>query len=46
MLADPKSMLVSADNVHCFNCTFLYDGMEVDGSEWLALMRREPRPSH
>lgn len=42
LLANPASNLVLAENVHCTNCTFLYDGMEVDSVEWIALMRRVP----
>lgn len=44
LLADPASVLLLAENVHCADCTFLYDGMEVDSSEWIALLRRAPTP--
>ena len=29
------------DHVTFLNCTFLYDGMEVAGSEWVAFMSQE-----
>jgi hypothetical protein len=29
------------ERVMFVNCIFLYDGMEVDGAEWLAFMSRE-----
>lgn len=31
-------------NVTFVNCVFLYDGMEVSGSEWLAFMSMERMP--
>lgn len=38
--AGPKSNFDYASNVAFLDCTFLYDGMEVDSHEWIALMRR------
>lgn len=46
LLADPRSILLLAENVHCADCTFVYDGMEVDSSEWIALLRRAPAVGH
>ena len=40
--ADTSSSIAIADNVHCRNCIFLYDGMQVDDEEWMALVTRSP----
>ena len=40
--AGPKSNFDSVSNVAFMDCTFLYDGMEVNSFEWIALMRRGP----
>lgn len=42
--ANPRSALAFVEDVHCLDCTFVYDGMEVDAAEWLALIARRPHP--
>lgn len=42
LTADPASSIAVLDNVRCRNCVFLYDGMQVDDEEWLALIERAP----
>jgi len=36
----PSSSFSAIMGVQMVDCTFLYDGMEVDGYEWVHLMRR------
>ena len=40
----PNVRFASFYNVAFVNCVFLYDGMEVSGSEWLAFMSMERMP--
>lgn len=40
----PNVRFSSFSNVAFVNCVFLYDGMEVAGSEWLSFMSMERMP--
>lgn len=40
----PDVRFASFYNVAFVNCVFLYDGMEVSGSEWLSFMSMERMP--
>lgn len=42
LTANPASSITWVENVRCRNCIFLYDGMQVDDEEWLALIHRTP----
>lgn len=37
---------LSFEGCHYVNCTFVYDGMEVDFQEWITLITDLPEQSH
>jgi hypothetical protein len=44
VVGDPTVRYASFFNVTFVNCVFLYDGMEVSGSEWLCFMSMDRMP--
>ena len=45
IVGGPSVRFQSFDTVAFTNCVFLYDGMEVEGAEWLAFMSMEKMPA-
>ena len=45
IVGGPEVRFGSFFNVAFLNCVFLYDGMEVAGSEWLAFMSMAKMPA-
>lgn len=42
LIASSKLKSIILGNCAFHNCTFVYDGMEVDFQEWITLTRRTP----
>ena len=45
IVGGPSVRFQSFDTVAFTNCVFLYDGMEVEGAEWLSFMSMEKMPA-
>ncbi|HOZ26858.1 MAG TPA: hypothetical protein PLH23_05660 [Hyphomonadaceae bacterium] len=45
IVGGPEVRFGEFESVAFMNCVFLYDGMEVEGREWLSFMSMERMPS-
>ena len=45
VVGGPTVRFETFESVAFMNCVFLYDGMEVEGREWLSFMSMDRRPA-
>jgi hypothetical protein len=43
LVAGPQTRLAALKDIYLEDCEFIYDGMGVDGSEWIAFVARQDR---
>jgi hypothetical protein len=41
VVGGPEAGFAGLEDVVFYDCVFLYDGMEVDGAEWMSFMTRK-----
>jgi hypothetical protein len=43
LVGGPKTPLAALKDIYLENCEFVYDGMGVDGPEWISFIARQDR---